>query len=370
MKVDVRCNGFNIDHELDKVIERKTKLLEKRLKRYHPDVAHLTIKLQKIDKKDVYICDLELNVLQQFLTAKKEAETSIGAFTQSFRALLKEFEKYRLKLNKGLKSKKYIQRTRLKSQVLDEKDWHEFFKAIVNYKIKDLLRLARHEIINMQLKGVLEPGELRPEEVVDEAVVRVFSHSTKKDLPKDIEWALTREIITVVEEFAETLSKERSSTVSLEESVDVTPPEEEVSTLGEEIMYFYQPDEALKLEDVVADPAALTPQDVVEDAEVTHILYNYLKELPDSQRKAYTLVAIEGYSPDEVAMIMQLKPEKVNKLVEQARESLQQKLTREKATLPKDRIDEIYLSLKSIPIEYVVEERLSVIQSRIDFAKA
>ena len=143
-----------------------------------------------------------------------------------------------------------------------------------------------------------------------------------------------------------------------------------MSTLGEEIMYFYQPDEALKLEDVVADPAALTPQDVVEDAEVTHILYNYLKELPDSQRKAYTLVAIEGYSPDEVAMIMQLKPEKVNKLVEQARESLQQKLTREKATLPKDRVDEIYLSLKSIPIEYVVEERLSVIQSRIDFAKA
>jgi RNA polymerase sigma factor (sigma-70 family) len=370
MKVDVRCDGFKMDRELEKAIEKKVNLLEKRLKRYHPDVAHLTIKLNKMEKKDIYNCDLELNVLQQFLTASKMGETPVGAFSQSFRALLKAFEKYRLKLNKNLKSKKDIHHLRAEAQALEEKDWHEFFKAIVTYKLKDLLRLARHEIVNMQIKGVLEPGELRPEEVVDEAVVRVFSRSTKKDLPKDIEWALTREIIAVVEEFAEKLASERSATVSLEESVAITPPEEEVSTLGEEILYFYQPDEALKLEDVVADPTALTPQDVVEDAEVTHILYNYLNELPDSQRKAYTLTVIEGYSPEEVAMIMQLKPEKVNQLVEQARESLQQKLTREKAALSKERVDEIFLSLKSIPVEYVAEERIHVIQSRIVFAKS
>ena len=43
----------------------------------------------------------------------------------------------------------------------------------------------------------------------------------------------------------------RARTVSIEQDVPETPPTEEVSTLGDEILDFYEPDEDLKLEDLV-----------------------------------------------------------------------------------------------------------------------
>ena len=42
----------------------------------------------------------------------------------------------------------------------------------------------------------------------------------------------------------------RSRVVHLEEDIPETPAAEAVSTLGEEVLHFYQPDEDLKLEDI------------------------------------------------------------------------------------------------------------------------
>jgi len=56
---------------------------------------------------------------------------------------------------------------------------------------------------------------------------------------------------------------ERSQNVHLQEDIPETPPAEAVSTLGEEVLDFCQPDEDLKLEDIFPDEDIATPEDFV-----------------------------------------------------------------------------------------------------------
>lgn len=64
------------------------------------------------------------------------------------------------------------------------------------------------------------------------------------------------------------LQSERDSAVHIEEDIPETSPRAEVSTLGEEVLYFYQPDEDLKLEEVIPDIKVPTPEQATEIKEL------------------------------------------------------------------------------------------------------
>ena len=61
---------------------------------------------------------------------------------------------------------------------------------------------------------------------------------------------------------------ERKRTVHIEEDVPETPPQQFASTLGDEILDFHEPDEDLKLEDIVPDLTVPTPEQETEAAEL------------------------------------------------------------------------------------------------------
>jgi hypothetical protein len=61
---------------------------------------------------------------------------------------------------------------------------------------------------------------------------------------------------------------ERAQSVAIEEDMPETPPEEAVATLGDEILDFYQPDEDLKLEDLVPDAHVPTPEQILESRDL------------------------------------------------------------------------------------------------------
>ncbi len=359
MKVDILQEGLQITPEVQKVIDRKIEKLEKRLKRYHPETSHLRIHISKNEKKDLYECLLELRVLHKLLAVKKSARDPVEAFDEAYEALIKEFEKYRLKVNKSLRSKKATTR-KVFFEALPEhvEDWKSLFNEALKQKIKSLYRIARHELLHYQLTGTLEPGEIIPADVVDEAILRVYERFSREKTQRDIEHELVREVIVVVREFAKDVERTRTHRISIDVSADTLPEPEEVSTLGEEILYFYEPDEALKLEDLIEDPTALTPEQVVESEELQHLLYQHLSELPEDQRTAFTLVNIEGYGLEEASLVLQKPVKEIQKLVEKAEEELSMKLAVDEVPMAIEKVREMYRSIKKIPLEISVEERI------------
>ena len=103
MRHELLKNEIVVSPALEKVLQTKMQKVEKRLKRYHPDAAHLEIRLKRLEKLDSFECTLNLNAFRESLNAKKSAPELRAAIDRTFEALLRELEHYRLKINKSLR---------------------------------------------------------------------------------------------------------------------------------------------------------------------------------------------------------------------------------------------------------------------------
>ncbi len=102
MRYELHNGEIHVPPSLEKAIGRKVDKIDKRLKRYHPDVADLEIRLKRVDKVDEYECKLELHAFKETLHADKSAPELRVAVDKSFEAMMRELDHYRVKLNKSL----------------------------------------------------------------------------------------------------------------------------------------------------------------------------------------------------------------------------------------------------------------------------
>ena len=104
MQHEINRNAINISPSLEKAIQHKIDKIETRLKRYHPDAAHLEIRLDHHEKQNSYECVVRLKAFRDSLHSKKSAPERRVAVATSFDAIMKELDHYRLKINKSLQS--------------------------------------------------------------------------------------------------------------------------------------------------------------------------------------------------------------------------------------------------------------------------
>ena len=104
MRHELLKNEIVVSPALEKVLQTKMQKVEKRLKRYPPDAAHLEIRLKRLVKTDSFECTLNLNAFRESLHAKKSAPELRAAIDRTFEALLRELGHYRLKINKSLRT--------------------------------------------------------------------------------------------------------------------------------------------------------------------------------------------------------------------------------------------------------------------------
>src|SRR5215831_14479857 len=90
---------------------------------------------------------------------------------------------------------------------------------------------------------------------------------------------------------------------------------------------FYQPDEDLKLEDVVPDIEVPTPEESVEAKELHRLLRRLLDQMPREWRRALLLHVVRGRTKAEVAKAIGRRETEVRRILERARVYLRQDLT-------------------------------------------
>jgi RNA polymerase sigma factor (sigma-70 family) len=119
----------------------------------------------------------------------------------------------------------------------------------------------------------------------------------------------------------------RRTPVRLEQDVPETPPPTEgMSTLGDEILDFYEPDEDLKVEDVIPDIDVPTPEEESETRELQSCVDAALAALPKEWRRALRLHYVEGRDGAELSRALGRPEPEVDRLLEHARAYLRQKL--------------------------------------------
>jgi RNA polymerase sigma factor (sigma-70 family) len=229
------------------------------------------------------------------------------------------------------------------SDTQSEKQSREKFFSLAGQHLERLYEFVRRRLAYFESLGDLLPGELAAEDVVDAVLLRAYHEyvnlSKASELtPSEVERVnepAGRVILGWLIELAtkrlrseiKRLKSERNRAVHIEEDIPETPPVEEVSTLGDEILDFYQPDEDLKLEDIFPDGQISTPEEMTAaKEELLRCVNASLAEMPREWRRALRLRHAEGFTDAELADALRKEAPEIERILEYGRQHLRRSL--------------------------------------------
>ncbi len=96
--------------------------------------------------------------------------------------------------------------------------------------------------------------------------------------------------------------------------------------MGEEILYFYEPEEELKVEDVVPDLDVPTAEEAAESLDVKLCVDAALGSLPRKWRRALQLRYVKGLQGSALARALGVSPDETHRILDEARHHLRERL--------------------------------------------
>jgi len=201
------------------------------------------------------------------------------------------------------------------------------FFELIGRHLEYLSEFAGHQIAYFEAIGDLAPGELTADEVVDEVLLRAYREfdgnpGERRLRARLIE--LARE--TMAAAVRRSKAWRRRTPTRIETDIPDTPPSEWVTTLGDERLDFYEPDEDLKLEDIVPDLDMPTPEEEAETRELRGCVSAALKGLPREWRRAVLLRYVDGLAGARLAAALRKSAPETHRILDHARHYLRQRL--------------------------------------------
>jgi RNA polymerase sigma factor (sigma-70 family) len=203
----------------------------------------------------------------------------------------------------------------------------EVFFALAGRHLDALAQLVRRELAYYDAVGDLPPNELAPEDIVDAVLLRAYREFVDNPPARSMRRWLMGLARDHLRSEVNRLKRWRACTpIRTEQDVPETPPTEAVSTLGDEILDFHEPDEDLKVEDVVPDLELPNPEDEAARRELQWCVRASLAGLPEAWRRVLARRYIDGTTGRALAEAVGLPEPSVERVLEQATEYLRQRL--------------------------------------------
>ena len=313
----------DIEKEINHLVEK----LRKRLQVFRPELIHLKGIVEEGTPRVGCVVSLNLRLPSGQMAAQRSAPTFAAGIRAASDDLLQQVTKHKdLLRNSHSAARRRGERGRPKLLVPFEETLAavrpspaspEEIRSFVNANIGRLERFVERELYFRETAEQIPPDSISKEEVLDEAVARALGDGADKPERMGVEPWLYRLALHAMNDLAASAG-ERSSDVHLEDSVRT----QNVRASDESQLQFHQPDESMTKESVIADPRVSTPEDIASSDEVFGLVQHALRRASRSEREAFMLYAIEGFSIAEVAGITGNPPEKVTSSIAAARAQL------------------------------------------------
>jgi DNA-directed RNA polymerase specialized sigma24 family protein len=315
----------DIEKEINHLVEK----LRKRVQIFRPELVHLKGNVEQGAPRVGCVVSLNLRLPSGQMAAQQAAATFAAAVRAAFDDLLQQVTKHKdLLRDPHTWTRRVGERGRPKTQVPFEETLaavppstasSEDIRSYVNANIGRLERFVERELYFREAAEQIAQDSVSKEEVLDEAVARALGNGAEKPERMGLEPWLYRLAIHAMNDLASSANG-HGLDVHLEDSVR-TP---NVRASDEAELQFHQPDETLTGESVIADRRVATPEDIASSDEVLALVQHALRKASRSDREAFILHTIEGFSVDEVAAITGDPPEKVVSAIAAARAHLRQ----------------------------------------------
>jgi len=189
------------------------------------------------------------------------------------------------------------------------------FMALLERHINGLYRFAARELRYHEALGDLLPGEVLPEEIVDEVALRALRRAPRMPRQVSFKGWLRLLALRAIDDRVRRLRRQHKMEV-----LSIEAPQR-TGQRGDE---YFQLDYAPTWADVLPAPVP-TPEQTVVWRETLQELEQALNQLPPDQRLAFVLHAIEGVGYAEIAAITHQPRGAVKAAYHAAREALRQR---------------------------------------------
>jgi DNA-directed RNA polymerase specialized sigma24 family protein/ribosome-associated translation inhibitor RaiA len=298
------CKNAEVEKEIHHLIEK----LRKRLHVFRPELVHLKGLIEQNSAREGITVSLNLRLPSGQMAVQQSASTPAAAMKAASEDLLQQLGKHKEVLRNSRKwQRRRVAGFRPESQVPFEQTVaavrvptasSDDIRSYVNANLGRLERFVERELYFREAADQVLPDSLSKEEVIDEAIARALGDGEEKPERLALEPWLYRIAMGVVEELCESSSQSASS-IHLEESAR----KPNVRATDEPELQFHQPDETLIGESVIPDRRVSTPEDIAYSDEMLSLVQFALAGAKRSDREAFLLHTVEGFSMEEIAII-------------------------------------------------------------------
>ena len=315
MALKIHSRHFEISPNLTALIDKQAAKIRKFLPTFASGDIDVTVNMEQLPRGNQYQTILVLSLPQTVIRVEELQDNPTGSAQGAFHELIRRVKRFKSRLN----HERLWHRQPPEAAPSPEIDSPPAGEVVFGESLEKVENYVRREIYHKVLAGLIPAGIIDPHALVDEIFVQIKSRQRQAPDGGNVErwiYKLAREHIR------DRISELNSHREERHIEELVTPTESEL----EEEEDFFQPDEALHLEDLIQDRHSASPEELLAREEVAERLQRAIAHLPHELRESFVLFSLEGFTSDEVAMITGKQAAQILAEVETARARLKQEV--------------------------------------------
>ncbi len=313
--------------DIEKEVTHLLEKLRKRVQVFRPELVHLKGMVEQDAVRKGITVSLNLRLPSGQMAAQRSSFKAVSAVKAAFDDLLQQVTKHKGHLHSTHKwPRPRSGNGRLARQVPFELTLAavqpptasaDDIRSYVNANLGRLTIFVERELYFREVADQVSASAVSKDEVVDEAVARALGDGVEKPERLALEAWLYRLAIRAMDDLAASDGANGTS-VHLEESVRP----QNVRASDEAELQFHQPDETMTEESIIADRRVATPEDIASSDEMMKLVHFALGAATRSEREAFILHALEGFTIEEVSGITGKPFDQVRACIASARAKL------------------------------------------------
>jgi len=311
--------------DIEKEISHQLEKLRKRLQVFRPELVHLKAVFEQNTSRAAIQLSLNLRLPSGQLAAQKQAPSAAAATKAAFDDLLQQLNRHKELLRSSHKWRRWrgvaqespepgVPFEQTLAAVAAPTVSADDIGSYVNANLSRLMRFVDRELYFRRAEQELPEDGMTNEEVVDEVIARALGDGDRPEKLALEPW-LYRLSMQVMDDMGARMD-ETNSAIHLEDS----RRKQNVQASDEAALQYHQPDEGWTRESVIADRRIATPEQAAYSDEMIALVHSALRGADRTDREAFLLYGIEGFSLNEIAAITGRHPEAVRESVQRARE--------------------------------------------------
>jgi RNA polymerase sigma factor (sigma-70 family) len=311
--------------DIEKEIHHQVEKIQKRLQVFRPELVHLKGVMDQNSAREGMLVSLNLRLPSGQLAAQAKAPSATAAIKAAFDELVQQIGRHKELLRSSHKWRRWrrgsqeapepgVPFEQTLAAVLPPTISADDIGSYVNANLSRLIRFVDRELSVRRADEELPEDGLSSSEVVNEVIARALGDHERPEKLALEPWLYRLALQAMVEMSARL--QELGSSIHLEES----RRRQNVEASDEAGLQFHQPDEGWTRESSIPDRRITTPEQAAYSDEVIALVQAALRGADRTDREAFLLYGIEGFSLGEIAAITGRHLEAVRESVQRARD--------------------------------------------------